>query len=39
MIPEWLARRWCIYWHRRITLPYMGSYECLSCLRKYPSNF
>lgn len=35
MIPEWIARRWCRWLHRRAMWPIKGHYLCRTCLRSY----
>ncbi len=33
---ERFCRWWCRMFHRHITLPFCGQYECLRCFRTYP---
>jgi len=36
---ERILQSWCRRFHKRITTPFRGQYECLSCLRTYPAGY
>ncbi len=36
---EHICRLWCRMFHRNITLPYQGKYDCLRCLRTYEAGY
>jgi len=36
---ERFCRWWCLKFHRNVTRPYQGKYDCLRCLRTYEAGY